>query len=60
VKSYNCAAIYQVNEELHVCRKRRKHKGRHKAKFEITPRTDHERPLCKSRVVLRWTKWKAM
>jgi hypothetical protein len=55
-----CSAVYQTNEELHACRRRSGHLGRHVARFWITALTDTGRPLWESRVALRWTEWRSI
>lgn len=55
-----CEAIYQVNEELHACRRHKGHLGRHRARYVIYERTHMERPLWASDVTLRWSTWRSI
>jgi hypothetical protein len=52
-----CPAVYQVNEEIHPCRRRNRHLGAHEALFVTTAESHVGRPLWRSEVVLRWSPW---
>lgn len=55
-----CEAVYLDYAAVHACKRRQDHWGRHAARFSVPSLTYSGRPLWRTDVTLRWSKWKSI